>query len=471
MTRAVVVGAGPNGLAAAVTLARAGVTVTVLEAADTIGGGTRTGDLTGDGLAHDHCSAFHPLAMGSEFMRGADLARFGLRWCQPEVDLAHPLEDGTAGVMLHSLEATVAHLGVDGPAWQGLFGPLVKRFDDLLVDLMDPLLHLPRHPALLARFGLTALQPATVVARRFGTPQARALWAGLAAHAFYPLERPTTSAAGLVLAAAAHRYGWVVAEGGSQSISDAMAEMLIGMGGRIETGVRVTSVDSLPPADVTLLDLAPSTAVEIYGGRLPYRVRRAYRRWRYGPGAFKLDMAVEGGLPWTNTAARKAGTVHLGGTAGEVAFTEREIAAGRMPDRPFVLVGQQYLADPTRSVGGVHPVWSYAHVPHGYSGDATEAILGQLERFAPGGRDRIVGMRSCSPSELESYNPNYVGGDIATGANNAWQVALRPRVAIDPYSCGVPGLYLCSAATPPGAGAHGMCGYNAARRALEYLAR
>lgn len=471
MTQAVVVGSGPNGLAAAATLAGAGVDVTVIEAAEEIGGGTRTSDLTGHGALHDHCSSVHPLSLGSPFARHVNLERYGLRWCWPEVDLAHPLDDGSAGVMLHSLSRTVEGLGGDGRAWAALLGPVASGFDALLDDVMRPVAHVPRHPVRLARFGMRALLPAAVVARAFSTPQARALFGGIAAHAFYPFERPTSAALGLMLATSAHRYGWVVAEGGSRSITDAMAKVLSDTGGRIETGRRVRSLSELPPADVTILDLDPSGVADIAGDRLPARVSQAYRRWRHGPAAFKLDLVVDGGIPWRNQAARSAGTVHLAGTYDEVAAAERATFAGRMPEHPFVLVGQQYLADPTRSAGSLHPVWTYAHVPNGWDGDATDAIVAQLERFAPGARERIVATHTFSPAALEAANPNYVGGDIMTGANTMRQLALRPRIAPDPYATGIPGIYICSAATPPGAGAHGMCGYNAANRALAHLAR
>jgi phytoene dehydrogenase-like protein len=467
MRSAVVVGSGPNGLAAAVTLAREGVAVTVLEAADTIGGGTRTSDLTGDGLLHDHCSAVHPLAIGSPFFAQVDLGRYGLRWRWPEIDLAHPLDDGTAGVLLRSVAATAELLGTDGRRWRQLFGSISAALDQILEDVMRPMAHVPAHPLRLARFGLPSLAPAASIARLFHTPQAKALFGGAAAHAFHPLERPTTGAIGFMLLAAGHRYGWGVAEGGSRSITDALAKVLAEHGGTVETGIRVRSLADIPPADAVLLDLSPTAVADVAGDRLPPRVVRAYRRWRYGPGAFKVDLAVEGGIPWTNEHCRRAGTVHLGGPWGELASAERDINRGRMPERPFVLVGQQYLADPSRSVGDRHPVWSYAHVPHGYDGDATEAILARFEHFAPGTRERIVAISTRSTTAMEAYNANYVGGDIATGANTARQVLIRPRLALDPYRTGIPGVYICSAATPPGAGAHGMCGYNAARSALR----
>lgn len=469
MPTAVVVGAGPNGLAAAVVLARRGVEVTVLEAAATLGGGTRTSELTLPGLLHDHCSAVHPMGVASPLLSSLGLERHGLEWLWPEVDLAHPLDGGRAGVMVRSLHETVAGLGVDGPAWGRLFGPFAAHFDALNEDLLRPVLHVPRHPVRLASFGLRALAPAQLLARRWRTEEARALFAGVAAHALRPLSSPASSAIGLALVTANHAYGWPVARGGSRSITDALAAELDAHGGKVETSVRVRSLRELPKADVVLLDVAPGAAADLAGEAMPRRVQRAYRRYRHGPGAHKVDLAVEGGIPWTNEACRRAGTVHVGGTLEEVAVAQREIAAGRMPERPFVLLSQQYLADPGRSQGDTHPVWAYAHVPHGYTGDATQPLLDQIERYAPGTRERIVGMSVRPPGGFEDYNANYVGGDIVTGANDLLQVAVRPRLALDPYATGVPGVYLCSAATPPGAGVHGMCGANAAASALRHL--
>ena len=467
MSTAIVVGSGPNGLAAAVALAREGVEVTVLEAAATIGGGTRTGELT-PGLLHDHCSATHPMAVGSPFLRTLGLERHGLRWCLPEIDCVHPLDSGDAGVLHRSVRDTAAALGgPDGRLWRRVFGALGDGYDALAEDLMGPLLKMPRHPLRLAAFGPAALLPAGAVARLWRSERARALYGGVAAHAFRPLHRPATAAVGLMIIAAGHRYGWPVAAGGSRAITDALAALLAELGGRIETGVLVRSLSQLPPADVVLFDLAPRAVADIMGDRLPRRVARAYRRYRHGPGAFKVDFAVEDGVPWRNEAARRAGTVHLGGPYAEVARTERMIHAGRMPERPFVLVGQQYLADPQRSKGDVHPVWTYAHVPHGYDGDATEAIVAQIERFAPGFRERVLDLAVRTPAAFAEYNPNYVGGDVITGANTALQLVMRPRIALDPYSTGVPGMFICSAATPPGAGVHGMCGFNAAKRAAR----
>ncbi|MFG2788423.1 phytoene desaturase family protein [Streptomyces sp. NPDC048419] len=469
MTTATVVGAGPNGLAAAVALARAGVRVTVLEAADRIGGGTRSGEAILPGLLHDHCSAIHPMAVGSSFLNELGLDRHGLRWAWPEIDCAHPLDGGTAGTLHRSVTATATGLGPDGEVWRRLFEGPSAAFGTFADDIMGPLLRLPRHPVHLARFGLPALAPASLLARVFRTKQARALWAGVAAHAFHPLERPLTASVGLGIITAGHHYGWAVAVGGSRRITDALAALLIELGGTIETGIRVRSAAQLPPSDVTLWDVAPTALADILGDLLPPRIARAYRSYRYGPGAFKVDFAVEGGVPWRSDSARRAGAVHLGGTYAEIAATERDIHAGRMPERPFVLVGQQYLADPSRSAGDVHPVWSYAHVPNGYTGDATEAITAQIEWFAPGFRDRIVGTAVRTTPGFAEYNPNHVGGDIMTGATSVSRLVFGPRPTLQPYDTGVPGHYLCSAATPPGAGAHGMCGAHAAARALRQL--
>jgi phytoene dehydrogenase-like protein len=469
LSEAIVVGSGPNGLACAVELARNGVEVTVLEAAERIGGGTRTSELTVPGLLHDDCSATHPMAVGSPFLRSLDLERHGLRWLWPEVDLAHPLDDGSAGVMVRSIEDTARGLGEDGPAWRRVFGSPSAHFDQLLEDIMKPILRVPRHPLRLARFGLAAAAPATLLARSWRTPRARALFGGVAAHAFSPLNRPMSSSVGCALICACHAFGWPVAKGGSRAIAEALAAELRAHGGRIETGRPVSRLDQLEGADVVVFDLAPAAVSEIAGERLPARVARAYRRYRHGPGAFKLDLAVEGGVPWANEACRRAGTVHAIGSFEEIALAERQVNRGSMPERPYVLVGQQYLADPERSEGDLHPLWAYGHVPSGYAGDASEEILGQIERFAPGFRERIVASSARGPAELAAYNANYIGGDIITGANTPLQILFRPRFALDPYSTGAEGLYICSAATPPGAGAHGIGGYNAARSALRHL--
>ena len=466
MTSAVVVGSGPNGLSAAVVLARAGVDVTVLEAEDEIGGGTRSAELNVPGVLHDICSAAHPTGVASPFFQSLGLERHGLEWLFPEVDAVHPLDGGRAGVLFNDLDRTVEALGEDGPAWRRLYEPLARHCDELIGEIFGPIIHVPRHPLLLAGFGLRALLPASVIARRWTTDEARALFAGMAAHAIQPLQRPTTGGLGLMFGMTGHAYGWPVAKGGSQAIAAALAADLAEHGGRIETGHRVTE---MPQADIVVFDTTPATALRVAGDRIPARVRRPLSRWRTGPAIFKVDFAVEGGVPWQNEWARKAGTVHVGGTFEQVNAAENEVHAGRMPTRPFVLVCQQYLADPQRSAGDVHPVWSYAHVPTGYGGDATEAIIAQIERFAPGFRDRIVARTVSGPAQLEAHNANYVGGDIAGGANDPWQLMMRPRMSPNPYSLGAKGLYLCSASTPPGGGVHGMGGFHAATRALADL--
>ncbi|EID15048.1 dehydrogenase [Mycobacterium xenopi RIVM700367] len=469
MTTGVVVGAGPNGLAAAIQLARNGVDVQVLEARDTIGGGARSSELTMPGVIHDHCSAFHPMAVGSPFWRQVDLERHGLVWLWPEIDCAHPLDDGTAGALYRSLDQTVAGLGSDGKRWRRALGDLADGFDELAQDLLRPIVGIPRHPLRLAGFGPRAVLPATLMARWFRTEKARALFGGAAAHVYTRLDRPLTASLGLMILASGHRYGWPVAQGGSGSITAAAATVLGEHGGVITTGVTVAARSDIPDADIVMLDLSPAAVLSIYGDVMPARIRRSYQRYREGSSAFKVDFAIHGDIPWTNPDCRRAGTVHLGGTFAEIAETERARAQGQMPERPFVLVGQQYLADPTRSQGTINPIWAYAHVPFGYAGDATAAVIDQIERFAPGFRDRIVATVSMSTAELQAYNPNFVGGDIIGGANDRLQVLFRPRVAVDPYFTGVPGVYLCSQSTPPGAGVHGLCGYHAAESALRRM--
>ncbi|NLE82885.1 MAG: NAD(P)/FAD-dependent oxidoreductase [Rhodococcus sp.] len=471
MSTAVVVGSGPNGLAAAVHLARSGVDVQVLEAAEVIGGGTRSGELTVPGLIHDHCSAFHPMGAGSPFLQTLGLERYGLRWLWPEVDCAHPRDGGDAALLHRSLGATAAGLGADGPRWRRMFADLAGGFDALAADLMRPVLNVPRHPLRLAAFGPRALLPATALARWFRTPKARALFGGVAAHAYHRLDRPATSAVGLMIIAAGHRYGWPVAEGGSVAITRALAAQLAEHGGTIHTGVRVRRPADLPAADVVLLDVAPGAVLQIFGDAVPSRIVKSYRKFRHAPAAFKVDFAVDGTVPWTDPRCGGAGTVHLGGDFDEIACAERDVASGRMPDRPFVVLGQQYVADPTRSRGGVNPVYAYAHVPAGYTGDATAAVVAQIERFAPGFGDRIVATTVAAPADLARDNPNQLGGDIVGGANAGVQVVFRPRIAPDPYRIGIPGVFLCSASAPPGAGAHGMCGFNAAESALRHLRR
>jgi phytoene dehydrogenase-like protein len=469
VTDAVVVGAGPNGLAAAIHLARHGVDVQVLEARDTVGGGARSGELTVSGVIHDHCSAAHPFGVGSPFWKEIDLQRYGLVWKWPEIDCAHPLDDGSAGVLYQSIEATTAGMGPDAARWRRAVADLAAGFDQLAEDLLRPVINIPHHPIRLARFGPRAVLPATVMARWFRTEQARALFGGAAAHIYTRLDRPLTASMGLMFLASGHRYGWPVAQGGSGSITQALAAALNAHGGTMTTGVTVASRKDIPDADIVMLDLSPAAVLSIYGDVMPSRIKRSYRRYRQGSSAFKVDFAIEGDIPWTNPGCKRAGSVHLGGTFAEIAATERQRAQGKMTQRPFVLVGQQYLADPSRSAGNINPIWAYAHVPFGYTGDATAAVIDQIERFAPGFRDRITASVSMSAAELQAYNQNYIGGDIIGGANDGLQVILRPRSAVNPYATGVPGVYLCSQSAPPGAGIHGLCGYHAASSALRWL--
>lgn len=469
MARAVVVGAGPNGLAAAIHLARHGVDVQVLEAGETVGGGARSAELTVPGVIHDVCSAAHPMAVGSPFWEEIDLPSYGLTWKWPEVDCAHPLDDGTAGLLYRSIDRTVAEMGADGRRWRLAVGDLAAGFDELCQDLMRPVLHVPHHPIRLAAFGPRALLPATVLARWFRTERVRALYGGQAAHAYTRLDRPLTAAMALMFMASGHHYGWPVAAGGSGSIIAALAAVLAEHGAAITTGVTVTSRKDIPDADIVMLDLTPAATLRLYGDAMPGRIKRSYRRYRQGSSAFKVDYAIEGHIPWTNPDCGHAGTVHLGGTFAEIAHSERERSQGRMYRRPFIILGQQYLADPSRSAGNINPIYAYAHVPFGYTGDATEIITDQIERFAPGFRDRVVATVTSGTADLQAYNPNFIGGDIIGGANDGLQVILRPRVSVNPYATGVPGVYLCSQSTPPGAGIHGLCGYHAAEAALGWL--
>ena len=474
MTTAVVVGSGPNGLAAAIRLAHAGVDVTVLEAHERPGGGARSSELTLPGLLHDECAAFHPTGFASPYFGSLDLQRHGLNWLWPEVDLAHPLDDGRAGLAARDLSITDASLGEDAARWRRLFAAPVRNFDDLIDEVFQPVVHVPSHPITLGRFGIKALQPATWIARRFRDEPARALFMGVAAHAFGTLTTPLSGSVGMMITASAHAVGWPVAEGGTEAITRALLAELAERGGKVVTGTRVASLDSLSdltgsPPDVVILDTAPAGVLEIVGDRLPSRVRRAFTRYSYGPAAFKVDLAIEGDIPWRNPDCLRAGTLHLGGDAEQIVGIEAATVRGEMPDQPFVLLGQQYLVDPSRSAGNANPIYAYAHVPHGYDGDATDAVINQIERFAPGFRERILAVATNDPVGLEAVNANYVGGDIAAGANTARQIAFRPRLAANPYTLGVPGVYLCSSATPPGAGVHGMGGFNAAETALRQL--
>lgn len=464
---AVVVGAGPNGLAAAIVLARAGRSVVVREAADVIGGGTRTEELTLPGFLHDVCSTVHPLGVSSPFFRTLPLAEHGLRWVHSPACLAHPFDDGSVAVLERSMDATGETLGPDARAWKRLLGRWTERWTVLAEDVLGPL-EFPDHPFLLARFGLYGIRSAHALATSaFTGDRARALFAGNAAHSMVPLTRSPTAAFGLTLAAAGHAVGWPIARGGSKSIAAALAGYLRELGGEIVTGAPVENIDELAGAHTILLDLTPRQVLRVAGHRLPARYRAALERFRYGAGSFKMDWALSEPIPWRNPECRRAATVHLGGTLDEIAASEHAPLDGKVPDKPFVLMVQPTLFDPSRAPEGKHVAWAYCHVPFGCDVDMTRAIEDQVERFAPGFRDVVIARSVMPPSALERHNPNLVGGDISAGAMTLRQVFFRPALRRNPYSTPVPGLYLCSASTPPGGAVHGMCGYYAARAALR----
>ncbi len=465
---AVVVGAGPNGLSAAVELARNGFSVLVREATDEVGGAARTAELTRPGFLHDLGSAIHPLAVGSPFFDALPLEGHGLAWAHPSIPLAHPLDGGRAVVLARSLSDTVRGLGPDGPAWARLVGPFVEAWPAFRDHVLDTPLRPPSHPLLMARFGARAHRPATKLARAsFRTPEARALLAGNAAHSALPLDQSPSAAIALVLAVAAHAVGWPAPRGGAGAITRALADHLRALGGTIETGAPVGSLDELPTTAATLLDLTPRQVVSVAGSRLPSSYRTRLEAWRYGPGAFKVDWALDAPIPWTAEACRRAGTVHLGGTLEEIAEAEAAPWAGRAHPRPFVLLAQPTVFDPTRAPEGGHTAWAYCHVPNGWDGDATAAIEDQIERFAPGFRTRILDRVSHGPADLESWNANLVGGDVNGGALTLAQTLARPAWSLDPWATPTADLYLCSSSTPPGGGVHGMCGWHAARAALR----
>jgi phytoene dehydrogenase-like protein len=467
---AIVVGSGPNGLAAAITLARAGCSVRVLEANPTIGGGARSAELTRPGFVHDLCSAIHPLALGSPFFRTLPLARHGLEWIQPPVALAHPLDHGGAACLYQDLPKTAESLGKDGPAWGAQMRPFVRGWEKLSGEFLQPMLHLPRHPFLLARFGLPALAPAAKLATsRFEQEPARALFAGIAAHSFLPLEAPASAAFGLVLGAAGHAVGWPLPRGGAKSISNALAACLRELGGEIETGCRIENFAQLPKARVVLFDTTCWQFARLAADQLPDRYRQRLEHFPHAPGVFKIDYALSAPVPWRAEECRRAGTLHLGGTLAEIAAGERQVGEGKHPGRPFVLVAQQSLFDETRAPQNRQTLWAYCHVPHGSERDMTDAIEQQIERFAPGFRDCVLARHTSNTAALEQTNPNLIGGDINGGATNLWQLIARPVVSPAPYRTPLRGIYLCSASTPPGGGVHGMCGYHAARTALRDL--
>ncbi|UOG77168.1 NAD(P)/FAD-dependent oxidoreductase [Hymenobacter tibetensis] len=463
---AVVVGSGPNGLAAAIELQQAGLSVLLLEGKDQIGGGLRTAELTLPGFQHDICSAIHPLAAASPFFQTLPLAQYGLEYITPPVSAAHPFDDGTAATVVTSLADTARALGADERAYRTLLEPLVASWPHIAQDVLAPL-HFPSDPLAMAQFGLPALLPATALTSRFQTKQARGLFAGMAAHAIQPLSNLTTSAIGLVLLIAAHRQGWPLPKGGSQAIADALAAHFVALGGSIQTGTYVRHLADIPLAKAVLFDITPAQLLQIAGHSLSSIYQWQLRRYQYGMGVFKIDWALDAPIPFTAEGCAQAGTVHLGGTLEEIAATEKAATRGHHPERPFVLLAQQSLFDATRAPAGKHTAWAYCHVPNGSRVDMTTAIEQQVERFAPGFRDRIIGRHTFDTAQMEAYNPNYVGGDINGGLLDVTQLFTRPALRVSPYRTSRSGMYLCSSATPPGGGVHGMCGYHAASRALR----
>ncbi|MGF1670986.1 MAG: phytoene desaturase family protein, partial [Balneolaceae bacterium] len=451
---AVVVGSGPNGLAAAIRLSLEGLSVKVIEAADTIGGGTRTKELTLPGLKHDICSAIHPMAASSPFLRKLPLEDFGLEWIQPDYPLAHPLDDQPAVIVHKDIDETARSLGSDAGTYQKLLKPLAENWESLTADILGPL-SIPSHPFRLAGFGLKALQPATRLVKKFKTEQAAALFGGLAAHSILSLDKVTTSAIGLVLGAAAHAVGWPLPKGGSQSIADAMGNYLKSLGGEIETGTVITCMDDLPLARVILFDLTPGQVLKIAGKRLPAGYIKKLKAFRYGAGVFKIDYALSRQVPWKDGRCKLAGTVHLGGSFSEIAASEKEISIGKNSQKPYVLIAQQSNFDRSRTEDHKETLWAYCHVPNGSTLDMTKAIENQIERFAPGFKEIIIKRHTMNTAQIEAYNSNYIGGDINGGAQDVWQLFSRPVSMVNPYGTPASGIYFCSSSTPPGGGVHG----------------
>jgi phytoene dehydrogenase-like protein len=465
---AVVVGSGPNGLAAAIELARAGWSVCVIEARDTIGGGARSAELTLPGFIHDVCSAIHPLAVASPFFKSLPLAKHGLEWIHPPAAVAHPFDNGTAAILEQSLERTCATLGPDARAYTKVFAPLIRNADKLIPEILAPPVHVPRHPLAIMRFGLNAIQSAQrFIERHFKGNRARGFFAGIAAHANMPLDQSLTAAPGLLLGMLGHAVGWPIPKGGSQKISDALASYFASLTGRIVTGTQVKSLRELPSSRVIILDITPQQLLKLAGDEFPPSYRWELQKFQYGPGVFKVDWALNSPIPWKARECLRAGTLHLGGSVEEIAAGEHAVGKGRCPERPFVLLAQQSIFDPSRAPQGKHTAWAYCHVPAASKIDMTDRIELQVERFAPGFRDCIVSRHMMTPADFETYNPNYIGGDISGGVQNLLQTIARPSLRISPYSTPVQNLFICSSSTPPCGGVHGMCGYHAARAVLK----
>jgi phytoene dehydrogenase-like protein len=462
------VGAGPNGLAAAITLQRAGLSVLLLESKSTVGGGLRSGALTLPGFIHDYCAAIHPLAAASPFFQSLPLEEFGLKFLYPEIALAHPFDDGSDIPLLQDLSAMASGMAEDADAYMRLMQPLLESWPGIEEDMLGPL-HFPRHPLDMAGFGWKALSSANRLSKRFHTEKARGFWAGLAAHSQLPFNRLASSGIGLVLLTAGHKRGWPVVQGGSQSLADALAAYFTSLGGKIELNQQIKSLDQLPATHAVLLDVGPVQLLSIAGRRLSPFYRWQLGRYRYGMGVFKIDWALSERIPFKSASVQKAGTVHIGGTYSEIAAGESAAWSGKYTDRPAVLLAQQSIVDPLRAPLGKHTGWAYCHVPAGSTLDMTNVVEKQVERFAPGFRDIILARHTMNTEELETHNANYIRGDIGGGANNLSQLFTRPALRAAPYRSSVQGIYLCSASTPPGGGVHGMCGYQAANRALRDL--
>lgn len=464
---AIIIGSGPNGLATGIRLAQEGLSVKIFEKGDTVGGGTRTLELTQPGFHHDICSAIHPLAKASPFLKTLPLEDYGLEWIQPEVPVAHPLDDQPAGALFRSLDKTIDHLGSDGPTYRKWITPFIDSWDDLLTDILAPFSLIPHNPILMARFGLKALRSANGFAKRFKSTQTRALFAGLAAHGIMPFDATATAAIGLVLGMAAHTVGWPYPKGGSHAITEAMAKHFESLGGEIETGVEISSVDELPESRTILFNNTPQQILDIADNKLPKSYAKKLRNYKYGQGVFKIDFALSDPIPWKDELCQKAGTVHVGGKLEEIAKSEKQSANGQHPEKPYVLVAQQSLGDPSRAPDNQHTGWAYCHVPNGSTEDMTEPMLRQLERFAPGFRDCIIDSHKMHAQDMQAYNPNYIGGDINGGRADITQLFTRPAGLFDPYHIPKTDMYIASSSTPPGGGVHGMCGFHAAESVLK----